>query len=334
MTARIVALAALVTGALIGGAAAPAGAAFAGSIGLIIFDAGGPNYGDRELWTLDPNAPDPETTITKVCCNNTLVFDGIPVWSPPGKPSKIIFARGGAHFRNPPYDLYIANADGSNQTQLTNNAANDYNAAWAPANVTIHGGKWFIFTSDRLGHYQTYIKQLGTPLGSEKLMAGADTGFNDQFPEWSPDGRWVAFTRSPLGGGNDDVYVQGVNVNKNPPKLAGPAIQLTNSTFEDRYPSWAPTSDKLVYQNNATAANTWKLWTVNIATPLVVSQLTVGLSSDHHAVWSPDGTVILYESNRNGQPDNLFTIPIGGGQSTQLTFDAGLHGHPDWQALP
>src|SRR2546430_8778841 len=139
LTARILAVATLASGALVGAGAAPARAAFAGSNGLIIFDAGGPNYGDRELWTLDPNAPDPAATITKVCCDNTLTFDGIPVWSAPGKPSKIIFARGGAHFRDPPYDLYLANADGSNQIQLTNDPANDYNAAWAPASVTIHG---------------------------------------------------------------------------------------------------------------------------------------------------------------------------------------------------
>jgi Tol biopolymer transport system component len=59
-----------------------------------------------------------------------------PSWSPDGKQisysSKDIFTSDGILIENPTWDIYVINVDGSNQIQLTNDPANELEAAWSP----------------------------------------------------------------------------------------------------------------------------------------------------------------------------------------------------------
>jgi Tol biopolymer transport system component len=83
-----------------------------------------------EIYVMDANGGNP-TQLT-----NNFVTDGFPVWSPDGK--KIVFASGktiGSQFL--PFDetnveLSMMNADGSNQTRLTNNSVLDWFPDWQP----------------------------------------------------------------------------------------------------------------------------------------------------------------------------------------------------------
>jgi TolB protein len=54
------------------------------------------------------------------------VGDYDPVWSPDG--SKIAFASD----RDGDWEVYAMNADGTDQTNLTENPADDYDPAWSP----------------------------------------------------------------------------------------------------------------------------------------------------------------------------------------------------------
>ncbi len=103
----------------------------------------------------------------------TLITDGSgldqePAWSPDG--SRIAFSRGPLDSR----DIYAMNADGSGQTNLTNNPANDSDPAWsqgaavptptAPADPTDEPAEpgpsatsQIAFTSDRDGNDEIYV---------------------------------------------------------------------------------------------------------------------------------------------------------------------------------
>jgi len=60
-----------------------------------------------------------------------------------------------------------------------------------------------------------------------------------------------------------------------------------------------------------------------------VTQLTNDPSDDLMPSISPDGTMIAFASNRNGNWD-IFTMPITGGAPAQITFDADEEVQPTW----
>jgi TolB protein len=67
------------------------------------------------------------------------------VWSADG--SKILFTSS----RDGNFEIYMMNADGSNQVRLTNNSAWDSNAEWAA------DGQHIIFHSFRTGNWEVYV---------------------------------------------------------------------------------------------------------------------------------------------------------------------------------
>jgi uncharacterized delta-60 repeat protein len=171
-----------------------------------------------------------------------------PAWSPDG--TRISFTRNGEIFvmnadgsnqtnltNNPAFDsnsnwspdsmkivftrdgeIYVMNADGSNQTRLTNNAANDYNSAWSPDGTKI------AFASNRDGNAEIYVMDAD---GANQTRLTNDAA-NDYKPTWSPDGARLAFTSNRVG--NNDIWVMDAN-GSNP-------TNLTNNTLPDYEPNW------------------------------------------------------------------------------------------------
>ena len=68
-----------------------------------------------------------------------------PVWSPDG--TKIAFQSN----RDGNFEIYVMNADGSGQTRLTTNEANDVHPDWSPS------GDRLVFLSFRDGGSEIYV---------------------------------------------------------------------------------------------------------------------------------------------------------------------------------
>src|SRR5215218_9255506 len=97
----------------------------------------------------------------------------------PGEAGKIAFHRNG--------EIYVMNADGSEQTNISNNTAFDGYPHWSP------DGKKIAFMTSRDGiNYEIYVMNAD---GSEqtRLTNNADL---DAEPSWSPDGTEIAFISS------------------------------------------------------------------------------------------------------------------------------------------
>jgi len=74
------------------------------------------------------------------------------------------------------FEIYVMNADGSERTNLTNNAAYDGPAAWSP------DGSHIAFISDRDGNDEVYVMNAD---GSAQTRLTYDSE-NDHAPCWSP----------------------------------------------------------------------------------------------------------------------------------------------------
>ncbi|MBI4420746.1 MAG: PD40 domain-containing protein, partial [Gemmatimonadetes bacterium] len=92
-----------------------------------------------------------------------------PAWSPDG--TKIAYTRSGTGGHP---QIYVMNADGSNQTNLSNNAANDAKPTWSP------GGTKVAFHSTRDGNTEIYVMNAD---GSSQTRL-TTTSASDEGPSW------------------------------------------------------------------------------------------------------------------------------------------------------
>ena len=119
-----------------------------------------------------------------------LLFAGLCVWLTSGElwlrqglaaqKSQIVFTS----TRDSNAEIYVMDADGGNQENLTNNPANDFDPDWSPDGTKI------AFSSARGGdRRQIYVMDAD---GSQPKKL-TDTRDNTD-PDWSPDGQKIAFT--------------------------------------------------------------------------------------------------------------------------------------------
>ena len=113
----------------------------------------------------------------------TLISGGVntyPVWSPDGK--QLAFRRMLGESNS---EVFVANADGSDPHNVTNDPAFDGWPAWSP------DGTRLAFASNRGNqNYQIYTMN---PDGSDvRLVAGTEG--RGTAPKWSPDGKTIYFT--------------------------------------------------------------------------------------------------------------------------------------------
>ena len=140
-----------------------------------------------------------------------------PAVSADGKRLAMILSKGG----NP--DLYVADADGGNVRQLTRTREEESSPCWSPDNRTI----CYVSRQNSVAGLYTISADGGT---AKRLSApGAPTPTE---PDWSPDGKWIAFTTLTRDFNICIVPAQGGKV-------------TVVATGEDQ--SWAPNSRALIF---------------------------------------------------------------------------------------
>jgi Tol biopolymer transport system component len=62
----------------------------------------------------------------------------------------------------------------------------------------------------------------------------------DQFPTWSPDGKWIAFHSNRAG--DFDVWAM--------PASGGEAVQVTSGPKSDMRPAWSPDGKRIAFTSD------------------------------------------------------------------------------------
>lgn len=213
------------------------------------------------------------------------------------------------------YDIYTANTDGSNFKRLTN-----YNVYTAEG-VLSPDGKRIVFTSLKDGDLDIYTMNVdGTDVKRLTNTPGYDGG-----PWWSPDGKKIVYRahhpkdsvelrqyRDLLAQGfirpsKVELYVMNADGSDN--------RQVTALGGANFGPSWTPDGRKIIFASNyfAPRSGNFEIFLVDASLTMAgrdkLEQVTFNDTFDGFPMFSPDGTKLIFASNRhNAKPNetNLF----------------------------
>jgi Tol biopolymer transport system component len=236
--------------------------------------------------------------------------------------------------------IYLERADGSNVRQLVHSGADDSNPVLSPdgrrlvftRHVDSKPDRIFVVNVDGSG-----LKQL-VPSNCPDVCGDAVEGSG-----WSPDGRTLAFTRAIFHGHatdptNIELWLMTTG--------SGAARRLTHASVErvggqpgaqDDFASWSPDGTRLVFTHwEHSSLGGLDQFAVDTIKPdgTDLRQVTPNDVQAGEPVWSPDGTLIAFQSppDREGVAKNLYTIRPDGTGMNPLTnnLDGTDSNHPTW----
>lgn len=146
-------------------------------------------------------------------------------------------------------------------------------------------------------------------------------------PAWSPDGRALAYLR--IERAATEVLIKSL---ENGAERQVALFTPPNYGFQYRLLDWSPDGQWLAVSHTDSPDKPNGLFLVNVATgekrTLTKPEQMVGGDMDPH--FSPDGKVITFIRHIHRSHQELYSIPVTGGQPQQLTADAKqISGH-DW----
>ncbi|MEX2646889.1 MAG: PxKF domain-containing protein [Gaiellaceae bacterium] len=207
------------------------------------------------------------------------------------------------------YEVYLMNADGSGQTNVTNDPAGDLYADLSPDLAEI------AFQSDRHGNWEIYRMNAD----GSSVTRLTENSAADQVPDWSPDGSQIVFQTD--RDGNEEIYVM--------TSSGGDVTRLTTNTTNDNHPVWSPDGTKIAFYSVRDGNN--EIYVMN-ADGTGQTRLTNDPANDSAPSWSPDGTKIAFQSDREGSFDIYVMNAADGAGVTRLTDDAADDFNPDWSS--
>ena len=236
-----------------------------------------------------------------------------PAWSPDG--TKIAFASLPYPYANSTAEIFVMNANGSMQANLTNYPADDFSPAWSPDGTKI------AFTSDRDGNDNIYVMNAD---GTGQARRTNNTA-SDRDPAWSPDGTKIAFTSERDGGW--EIYVM------NPADGTG-VTRLTNNEAWNFHPAWSPDGTKIAFSSLRDSSNvnsSAEIWVMNAdgtgQTNLTNNQWSGAY--DDSPSWSPGGSKIAFVSGLLFAYD-IYVMNADGTGKTRLTTNDADDQDPAW----
>jgi Tol biopolymer transport system component len=299
--------------------AIPANATFSGKNGRIVFAQGKP----PDIYTMNPDGSDVKQLTFFGSNGGSAVWGN---WSPDG--SELVFSQQAS--TTAPGQLWIMNADGSNQHLLLN----DPSYSEAVPSFSPDGSQIVFTRCETSGHFQCALYRVqadGTGLT-------AITHYNpnldviDWDPAYSPDGRTIAFesyfrTESGLLEAIYLMNADGSNIHSiTPPRLGAEES------------NWSPDGTNILFSSNdPTCGGCWvlssEIWLIS-ADEGETTRLTFnnkqwhGLNTVPHDLapsWSPQGDAIVFERDAPDFSSSAIYVMNRDGSNQKLILQVSTH---------
>ena len=146
------------------------------------------------------------------------------------------------------------------------------------------------------------------------------SGFSDDdgAPDWSPDGTQIAFYSE--RGGNNDIYRRELGTDTR--------HRLTNNSRSDGSPDWSPDGTQIAFSSDRDGDRDIYVMDAD-GEDAYLRRLTNNSRNDYNPAWSPDGTRIAFTSDLYGDAD-IFVMDADGANLRPLTYSRAFDGYPAW----
>jgi Tol biopolymer transport system component len=201
--------------------------------------------------------------------------------------------------------LFVVNADGSAQQQVTSDIVVEGTTQWSP------DGKRILMQAGVSGVSNVVVLDVGPDnMAGAPLSLTSDIGKDSAFPAWSPDGSRVAF-QSKKDGELFQVYVMDADGNNK--------RRISDGNGFAGLPAWSPDGDSIAYVSGEQqlAGSQRELYVAPLSggEPRKLTSLKSNLSNPQ---WSPDSATIAVLQALADRQYNLLLVNAATGEHRTL----------------
>ena len=205
-------------------------------------------------------------------------------------------------YRDGNAEIYVMDADGGNQENLTNHPASDTQPDWSPDGTKI------AFCSRRDGGVsQIHVMDAD----GKNVIRLTDGRGQKRHPDWSPDGRKIAFSVDDLA---DHIAVMDAD-GRNREKLED----------EARYPSWSPDGKQIAFVSFRDGLS--EIYVISVGGQ-GRKRVTHDLEPKFNSSFSPDGRRIAYDGGHEFL--HIYVVGADGRNQVRLTHNEESPSAPAW----
>jgi TolB protein len=162
---------------------------------------------------------------------------------------------------------------------------------------------------------------LVVPVPGDRGRVVVSTPRLEATPDWSPDGRQLAYARleADVETGNVDIWLADVE--------RGSSVRLVGRPYRDLTPAWSPDGRRIAFTSDRTGDR--EVWVREMGDGRL-TQVTDDEGRDMEPRFSPDGRRLVFVRHRRGPDESpdLWLVGADGGPAERLTSDEGQEVSP------